>query len=35
MPEAYKDVNDVVAVCHGAGLAKLVVRLRPLGVMKG
>ncbi len=35
MPEAYKDVNDVVEVCHGAGISKLVVRLRPMGVMKG
>jgi len=35
IPEAYKDVNDVVEVCHGAGISKLVVRLRPIGVMKG
>ena len=35
MPEAYKDVNDVVQVCHGAGISKLVVKHRPLGVMKG
>jgi len=35
MPEAYKDVNDVVAVCHGAGISKLVVKLKPIGVMKG
>ncbi len=35
MPEAYKDVNDVVQVCHGAGISKLVAKLRPLGVMKG
>ncbi len=35
IPEAYKDVNDVVEVCHGAGISKLVARLRPLGVMKG
>ena len=34
-PAAYKDVNDVVRVVHGAGLAKRVVRLRPLGVIKG
>jgi len=35
LPEAYKDVNDVVAVCHGAGISKLVARVRPIGVMKG
>ena len=34
-PSAYKDVNDVVNVVHKAGLAKRVVRLRPLGVIKG
>ena len=34
-PAAYKDVNDVVRVVHEAGLAKRVVRLRPLGVIKG
>jgi tRNA-splicing ligase RtcB len=35
MPEAYKDVNEVVATCHGAGISHLVARLRPIGVMKG
>jgi tRNA-splicing ligase RtcB len=35
MPEAYKDVSLVVdAVCQ-AGLAHMVARLRPLGVVKG
>ncbi|MBI2105013.1 MAG: RtcB family protein [Candidatus Omnitrophica bacterium] len=34
-PAAYKDVNDVVQVVHGAGLAKRVARMRPLGVIKG
>ncbi len=34
-PSAYKDVNDVVDVVHQAGLAKRVVRLRPLGGIKG
>ena len=34
-PKAYKDVNDVVQVVHGAGLAKRVARMRPLGVIKG
>ena len=35
MPEAYKDVSNVVDVVHNAGLSKRVVKLRPLGVIKG
>jgi len=35
IPEAYKDVSDVVEVVHGAGIGKKVVKLRPLGVIKG
>lgn len=35
MPEAYKDVDDVVEVAHSAGISKKVARLRPIGVMKG
>ena len=35
MPEAYKDVSDVVEVVHNAGLSKKVAKLRPLGVIKG
>ncbi len=35
MPEAYKDVAEVVNVVHGAGLATKVARLKPLGVIKG
>jgi tRNA-splicing ligase RtcB len=35
MPEAYKDVDEVVGTCDGAGISKLVARLRPIGVMKG
>ncbi len=35
MPEAYKDVSDVVNVVHGAGLAVRVAQLRPIGVIKG
>ncbi len=35
MPEAYKDVDDVVAAVAGAGLSRRVARLRPLGVVKG
>ena len=34
-PDAYKDVDLVVDVVHRAGLAKKVVRLRPIGVIKG
>jgi tRNA-splicing ligase RtcB len=34
-PFAYKDVDDVVAVCEAAGLARRVARLRPIGVVKG
>jgi len=34
-PAAYKDVDEVVATCERAGLARCVVRLRPLGVVKG
>lgn len=34
-PFAYKDVDEVVATCERAGLAKRVARLRPLGVVKG
>ncbi|MFB7667740.1 RtcB family protein [Kitasatospora sp. NPDC056138] len=34
-PEAYKDVDAVAAVTEGAGLARLVARLVPLGVVKG
>ncbi|MCA1793500.1 MAG: RtcB family protein, partial [Desulfobacteraceae bacterium] len=35
MPEAYKDVSEVVAVVHGAGISRMVARLRPLAVVKG
>jgi tRNA-splicing ligase RtcB len=35
IPEAYKDISQVVEVVHEAGLAKMVARLRPLGVIKG
>ncbi len=34
-PEAYKDVNKVVDIVHGAGISKKVCRMRPLGVIKG
>jgi tRNA-splicing ligase RtcB len=35
MPEAYKDVKDVVDVVHRFGISSRVARLRPLGVIKG
>ncbi len=35
VPEAYKDVNVVVDICHNAGISKKVARMRPLGVVKG
>jgi tRNA-splicing ligase RtcB (3'-phosphate/5'-hydroxy nucleic acid ligase) len=35
MPEAYKEVEDVVNVVHNAGIAEKVARLRPIGVIKG
>jgi tRNA-splicing ligase RtcB len=35
MPEAYKDVREVVNVVHGAGIGRKVARLEPLAVVKG
>jgi tRNA-splicing ligase RtcB len=35
LPEAYKDVDEVIEVVHHAGLAAKVARLRPMGVIKG
>ncbi len=35
MPEAYKDISNVVDVVDNAGLSKKVAKLRPLGVIKG
>ena len=35
MPEAYKDVTEVVEACHGAGISRKVARMRPIGVVKG
>ncbi len=34
-PEAYKDVDAVVAAAEGAGLCRRVARLEPIGVVKG
>ncbi len=35
IPEAYKDVQQVVDVVHGAGIGKKVAKLVPIGVVKG
>ena len=32
---AYKDVADVVETCHGAGISRMIAKMRPLGVVKG
>ncbi len=35
MPEAYKDVQEVVSVCHNAGISRMVAKMKPLGCIKG
>ncbi|HEX9974948.1 MAG TPA: RtcB family protein [bacterium] len=35
MPDAYKDVSEVVAAVVGAGISKKVAKLKPMGVIKG
>jgi tRNA-splicing ligase RtcB len=35
MPDAYKNVSDVVDVIEKSGIAKKIARLKPLGVIKG
>ena len=35
IPEAYKDVADIVDVMHGAGITRKVAKLVPLAVIKG
>jgi tRNA-splicing ligase RtcB len=35
MPDAYKNVTEVVDVLHNAGLLKKVVEVKPIGVIKG
>jgi tRNA-splicing ligase RtcB len=35
IPEAYKDVAEVVDVVHNAGISRKVAQLRPIGVIKG
>lgn len=34
-PQAYKDVDRVIEVVHGAGIAKKLARLKPVAVIKG
>ena len=34
LPEAYKNVDEVIEVVHNTGLARKVARLRPIGVVK-
>jgi len=35
MPDAYKDITQVVDVVHNAGISRKVARLRPVAVVKG
>ncbi|HSB67926.1 MAG TPA: RtcB family protein [Candidatus Methylomirabilis sp.] len=35
MPEAYKNVVDVVTVCHQAGISRMVAKVKPIGCIKG
>ncbi|MGE0086368.1 MAG: RtcB family protein [Desulfococcaceae bacterium] len=35
MPDAYKDISQVIDVVHGAGISKKVAKLRPMAVIKG
>lgn len=35
VPDAYKDVDVVVDICHKAGISKKVAKMRPVGVVKG
>lgn len=35
LPEAYKDVSEVVEIVERAGIGKIVARLKPLAVVKG
>ncbi len=34
-PLAYKDVEDVIETVHGSGISKKVIRMEPMGVLKG
>jgi len=35
IPQAYKDVSEVVRVVYSLGIAKFVLRLKPVGTLKG
>lgn len=35
VPEAYKDIDEVVNVVHQAGISQRIARMKPLSVMKG
>jgi tRNA-splicing ligase RtcB len=35
MPEAYKDVSEVVDVLQDAGITTKVIEIKPIGVIKG
>jgi tRNA-splicing ligase RtcB len=35
VPGAYKDIKEIVSIVEGANLARKVVRLKPIGVIKG
>ena len=35
IPKAYKNVQEMVTVCHNAGISKMVAKLRPMGCVKG
>ncbi|GBC63966.1 RNA-splicing ligase RtcB [Desulfonema ishimotonii] len=35
MPDAYKDISEVIEVVHNAGISRKVARLKPMGVVKG
>jgi len=35
IPEAYKDIDEVIRVVHGAGISRKVARLKAIGCIKG
>jgi tRNA-splicing ligase RtcB len=35
MPEAYKDIDEVIGIVEGAGLSRKIARMAPLAVIKG
>jgi tRNA-splicing ligase RtcB len=34
-PDAYKDVEEVIESVHGSGISLKVIRMEPIGVLKG